>query len=99
MSPRDSSSSRRVVILSHRARTEQGERAAVSDLLTVRYPSGDTEFRSFEWPPQAGDVLRRQGGSWLVEQVLRGDDGGTVVILRPLIDGTPGQPPERAHAV
>jgi hypothetical protein len=55
----------------------------MSDLLTVRFPSGAKEFRMSDKAPEVGDVLRRNGDNWLVEEVHEGDDGSTVVTLRP----------------
>ena len=54
----------------------------MSDLLTVRYPSGAKEFRMSDNAPEVGDVLRRNGDNWVVEKV-HDDDGNTVVTLRP----------------
>ena len=53
----------------------------MSDLLTVRYPSGAIEFRSFAQSPQPGDVLHRNGDSWMVDDVAVGEDGSMVVTL------------------
>jgi hypothetical protein len=61
----------------------------MSDLLTVRYPSGVTEFRMSDQAPEVGDVLTRNGDNWVVEEVHEGDDGSTVVTIRlqpPLIE-------------
>jgi hypothetical protein len=55
----------------------------MSDLLTVRYPSGAREFRMSDTAPEVGDVLRRNGDNWVVEEVDEGDDGSTVVTLHP----------------
>jgi hypothetical protein len=55
----------------------------MSDLLTVRYPSGVKEFRMSDQAPDVGDVLKRNGDNWLVERVHEDDDGNTVVTLRP----------------
>jgi hypothetical protein len=55
----------------------------MSDLLTVRYPSGAKEFRMSDTAPEVGDVLRRNGDNWVVEKVHDDDDGNTVVTLRP----------------
>lgn len=54
----------------------------VSDLLTVRYPSGDTEFRMSESAPKVGDVLKRNGDNWIVDEVVE-TNGGIQVTLRP----------------
>lgn len=55
----------------------------MSVLLTVRYPSGPTEFRMSEKAPEVGDVLERNGDNWVVEEVAPGQDGSPVVTLRP----------------
>jgi hypothetical protein len=55
----------------------------VSDLFTVRYPSGETEFRMRDNEPQVGDVLTRNGDNWVVEAVTEAENGSTLVTLRP----------------
>ncbi len=55
----------------------------MSALLTVRYPSGATEFRMSEDAPAVGDILKRNGDNWIVEEVTDADDGTSVVTLRP----------------
>ena len=55
----------------------------MSDLLTVRFPSGATEYRMSETSPEVGDVLDRNGDAWVVEAVIPSEDGTTVVALRP----------------
>jgi len=54
----------------------------VSDLLTVRYPSGDSEFRMSDKAPKVGDVLKRNGDNWIVDKVVETNEG-TQVTLRP----------------
>ena len=63
----------------------------MSDLLTLRYPSGDKEFRMSEKAPNKGDILKRNGDNWVVEEVHEDDDGNTVVTLlpQPLIEPDP----------
>ena len=63
----------------------------MSDLQTFRYPSGDKEFRMSETSPEKGDVLRRNGDNWVVEEVHEDDDGRTVVTLlpQPLLEPEP----------
>jgi len=46
----------------------------MSGLLTVRYPSGATEFR------MSG---ARNGDNWIIEEVTNADDGTSVARLRP----------------
>jgi hypothetical protein len=60
-----------------------------SSLVTLRYP-GETEFRLSESAPKVGDVLKRNGDNWIVEQVREETDGTTVVTLRPGPKVTPG---------
>ena len=55
----------------------------MSDLLTVRFPSGATEFRMSDEAPDVGDTLKRNGDNWIVEEVTQADDGTSVVTLRP----------------
>ena len=62
----------------------------MSDLLTVRFPSGATEFRMTDTSPEVGDVLTRNGDTWVVDAVIPSEDGTTVVALRP--GHTPVQP-------
>ena len=60
------------------------ERGAISSALhTIRYPSGETEYRMSEKTPAEGDILTRNGDNWVVEEVREADDGSTVVTLRP----------------
>jgi hypothetical protein len=55
----------------------------MSGLLTVRFPSGETEFRMSDEAPDVGDTLKRNGDNWIVEEVTKADDGTSVVTLRP----------------
>ena len=55
----------------------------MSDLLTVRYPSGDIEFRMSETAPEVGDVLKRNGDNWIVEEVSTSEDDTAVLTVRP----------------
>ena len=55
----------------------------MSALLTVRYPSGATEFRMSDDAPDVGDTLKRNGDNWIVEEVTQAEDGTSVVTLRP----------------
>ncbi len=54
----------------------------MSDLLSVRYPSGATEFRMSDKVPQVGDRVRRNDQDWVVEEVTK-TKTGTQVWLRP----------------
>ena len=55
----------------------------MSGLLTVRFPSGETEFRMSDEAPDVGDTLKRNGDTWIVEEVTKAADGTSVVTLRP----------------
>ena len=52
-----------------------------SALHTIRYPTGETEYRVIATAPEAGDVLTRNGARWLVERVTEGLDGSVEVTL------------------
>lgn len=54
-----------------------------SALHTIRYASGATEFRMSDKSPEVGEILKRNGDNWVVEEVEEADDGTTVVTLRP----------------
>ena len=55
----------------------------MSDLLTLRYPTGAKEFRMSKPAPEVGDILKRNGDNWIVEEVEEEADGSTAVKLRP----------------
>jgi len=55
----------------------------MSDLVTVRYPSGGIESRTSDKARELGDVLKRNGDNWIVEEVGPSEDGTAVVTLRP----------------
>ena len=55
----------------------------MSDLLTVRYPSGQVEHRTIQTAPAVGDILNRNGDAWIIDHVAHADDGTSVVTLRP----------------
>lgn len=50
-------------------------------VLTVRYPTGETEYRTSATRPNVGDVLHRNGDSWTVEEVTTSAAAGIVVRL------------------
>ena len=53
-----------------------GKGESVSSVLhTIRYPSGDTEFRTQEQSPVVGDSFQRNGDTWIVQHVERLRDG------------------------
>jgi hypothetical protein len=62
----------------------------MSDLLTVRYPSGAKEFRMSDTAPEVGDVLERNGDDWVVEEVVETKRGTQVILRRGLM--TEGNP-------
>ena len=51
-------------------------------VLTVRYPTGETEYRTSSTPPNVGDRLSRNGDSWIVEEVTT-SEAGILVRLGP----------------
>ena len=63
----------------------------MSDLLTVRYPSGNIEFRMSDSAPKVGDVLERNADNWIVETVAE-IDGRTEVRLRAGLRSTVEEP-------
>lgn len=58
-------------------------RDAAVQLLTILFPSGETEHRIGSHAPARGDLMNRNGDAWVVEEVSTTDDGATVVSLRP----------------
>jgi hypothetical protein len=73
----------------------------VSDLLTVRYPTGAKEFRMSDKAPRVGDVLKRNGDNWIVEEIVETEEGSQVT-LRPGVklpveetDGDASNPDDR----
>lgn len=54
-----------------------------STAVTIRYPTGESEFRLSEQAPKVGDVLRQNGDNWVVVEVAKAKDGTSVVTLRP----------------
>lgn len=54
----------------------------MSELLTVRFPSGASEFRMSDEAPGVGETIRRNGDTWIVEEIASSDDGTTVVTVR-----------------
>jgi hypothetical protein len=62
---------------------EREEMNAMSSLITVRYHSGDTEFRMSDDEPKRGDLITRNGENWVVAEVVE-TPGGFQVMLRPV---------------
>jgi hypothetical protein len=62
---------------------ESGNEDAVSDVVTLRFPGrGASEYRLSETTPKVGDVLKRNGDTWIVTTVEKAKDGTAVVTLR-----------------
>ena len=55
--------------------------AAMSKLLTIRFPDGETEYRTATEEIEIGDTLIRGAVSWRVAMVDLGDGGTTIVTL------------------
>jgi hypothetical protein len=63
-----------------------------SELVVLRYPHGRSEYQfSDNRTPEVGDVLERNGDSWVVQAVAHAMDGSSLVTLRPMADGV--EPP------
>jgi hypothetical protein len=54
-----------------------------SDTVVFRFPAEPSEYRLSDKKPSPGDVLSRNGDSWVVVSVEEHEDGTTVVTLRP----------------
>ena len=54
-----------------------------SGALYIVLPNGEREYRLTERELEIGDVLRRNGDSWIVAEVTQGPDGATIVRLAP----------------
>lgn len=52
-----------------------------SGALFIVLPNGEREYRLTERELEIGDVLRRNGDSWIVAEVTQGPDGATIVRL------------------
>lgn len=52
-----------------------------SGALFVVLPNGEREYRLTERELEVGDVLRRNGDSWIVAEVTQGPDGASIVRL------------------
>jgi hypothetical protein len=59
---------------------EREERDAMSSLITVRYQSGDTEFRMSDDVPTIGEVVMRRAEEWVIESVIESDQGFRVTL-------------------
>ena len=60
-----------------------------STVVTVRYPNGETEYRSTPEELKTGDTLTCRGATWLVAKVEQAAGSSTqmIVTLRPTNDG------------
>jgi hypothetical protein len=56
-----------------------------SQLVSVRFPSGETEFRITAEPPRVGDMLTRGDVEWLVQEIGTDENGRAVVTLVPVV--------------
>ena len=52
-----------------------------SQLVSVRFPTGESEFRITAETPKAGDTLQRGDEEWEVSDVGTDENGRTVVTL------------------
>jgi hypothetical protein len=52
-----------------------------SQLVSVRFPTGESEFRITAEPPKVGDTLGRGGDEWQVSDVGTDENGRAVVTL------------------
>lgn len=58
-----------------------------SQLVSVRFPTGESEFRITAAAPKVGDTLKRGADEWQVSDVGTDENGRAVVTLGPL-DGS-----------
>jgi hypothetical protein len=56
-----------------------------SQMVIVRFPSGETEFQMTAEAPKVGDMVRRGGNEWQVEEVGADENDRVVVTLAPAI--------------
>lgn len=65
----------------------------MTQLLTVRYPGAETVYELNErGTPEVGDVLERNGESWVVQAVTVEADGTSTVTLGPGLKSKPEPP-------
>lgn len=55
-----------------------------SESQILRYPVGESTPLLGERTPQEGDEITRNGDTWIIEEVTEGEDGETVVKIRPV---------------
>ena len=54
------------------------------ETLILRYPAGEATSLFGDTTPQEGDELTRDGDTWIIEEVIQGDDDEVVVRARPV---------------
>jgi hypothetical protein len=59
-----------------------------SQMVSVRFPTGESEFRITAEAPKVGDTLKRGDDEWQVSEIGTDENGRAVVTLGP-IGGTP----------
>ena len=59
-----------------------------SQLVSVRFPTGESEFRITAEAPKVGDTLKRGDEEWPVSDVGTDENGTTIVRLGPPEDST-----------
>jgi hypothetical protein len=59
-----------------------------SQMVSIRFPTGESEFRITAETPQVGDTLKRGDDEWLVSDIGADENGRAIVILGPLDGGT-----------
>ncbi len=75
---------------------------SASGLLTIRYPSGATEYRLRERAPVVGENVTFNGHDWTVERVNELPNGEIVVTLRSqgdALDATPEPSPRQSDGL
>ena len=55
----------------------------MSDLATMQYGSEATAYILSGKKPKVGDVLTRNGDTWVVVEIKGGTDGKSTVVLQP----------------
>ena len=53
-----------------------------SELFTVVFPDGETEYRTSAKPPVVGDVFRHRGEDFVIDRIGRDERGDTIVTVR-----------------
>jgi hypothetical protein len=59
-----------------------------SQMVSVRFPNGESEFRITAETPKVGDTLMRGEDEWRVSDIGADENGRAIVILGPLDGGT-----------